>query len=552
MTDIELGACNPLNGSCSLPSIKYLKSLEAIRMQNEIRGEQCFFEAVAYHFVQSSERKKLKKFIKRNMNCSISTPVSPRDIAKFERDNPKLKMRINLLYSEDGEIFPHTISKIKIGKEVENNINLLLYNTSVDGEVIMHYSYVEDIDVLLRRTYKRETEEGVKISYEKSVHCPNCLLKFVSPTLSKEHEEVCLKNDPIKIVVPEEGEVTKFKKFERKFKRPFIAFFDFEAIQQAPDRACEICPDNLCVHAGETIAVQKPITYALIVIETEGNRVIHKNCYTGEDAASHLIDTLISIEKGLLRRMRRYPTKQLTPLEEKKFQKSVICHICELPLDGDSVRDHDHATNRYLGSAHQLCNLNRCVDESIPVYAHNLQGYDSHFIISALKKNKDLWRLEGLPLNTQNFRTLQINSFHFVDSLSFLNAPLAELVNNLTKNKRNKFDILDQMDLYKREEKRKKKLLLRKGVCPYESLKNYDMLKTTKQLPPHDAFHSSLSDSNITDEEYLHGQKVFREFRCKNLLQYLEIYCYTDVALLAEVMLEFRHVVYSDFGIDCW
>ncbi|HEY6436465.1 MAG TPA: DNA polymerase, partial [Ignavibacteriaceae bacterium] len=255
---------------------------------------------------------------------------------------------------------------------------------------------------------------------------------------------------------------------------------------------------------------------------------------------------------GLLRRLRRFPTCNLTAREEKEYRKSVLCHICELPLDGDSVRDHDHATNQYLGSAHQACNLNRCVEERIPLYAHNLQKYDSHFLIAALSKKDKLWRLDGLPLNTQHFRTLQINSFHLVDTLSFLSASLAELVEDLSKNKHHPFYILDQMQLYHRGDEKKKTLLLRKGVCPYEVLKDYDMLLNTKELPAHDAFFSSLSNSNISQEEYIHGKTVFKAFECENLLQYLEIYCYTDVALLAEVMLQFRYVVQSEFGIDCW
>ncbi|HEY6435193.1 MAG TPA: hypothetical protein VIY47_01270, partial [Ignavibacteriaceae bacterium] len=295
MTDIELGACNPLNGSCSFPSIKYLKSLDNIRMREEIRGEECFFEAVACHFVRSKEKKILKRFIKRHMNCSIQTPVAPKHIGKFEEDNQHLDMRINILYAEDGDIFPHTVSKQK-GKK--HSINILLYNTAIDGEVISHYTYVEDIDILLRRVYKRTTSEGVKTSYEKSVHCPNCLLKFSSSDIEAEHEIACLKNKPVKITTPQEGDVISFQKYNRKFPVPIIAFFDFEAIQSKPVNGCDVCPSSKCVHAGETIAVQKPITYALVVIETNGNRVIHKNCYTGEDAASHLIDTLLSLEKG--------------------------------------------------------------------------------------------------------------------------------------------------------------------------------------------------------------------------------------------------------------
>lgn len=33
------------------------------------------------------------------------------------------------------------------------------------------------------------------------------------------------------------------------------------------------------------------------------------------------------------------------------------CHICNLPLITDKVRDHCHLTGRYRGAAHRYCNL---------------------------------------------------------------------------------------------------------------------------------------------------------------------------------------------------
>ena len=33
------------------------------------------------------------------------------------------------------------------------------------------------------------------------------------------------------------------------------------------------------------------------------------------------------------------------------------CHVCEKPLEGESVRDHCHITGSYRGAAHNACNL---------------------------------------------------------------------------------------------------------------------------------------------------------------------------------------------------
>lgn len=48
--------------------------------------------------------------------------------------------------------------------------------------------------------------------------------------------------------------------------------------------------------------------------------------------------------------------------------------------DDIRVRDHDHVTGKYRGSAHKNCNLRFRLSIKVPVIFHNLRGYDSHFI----------------------------------------------------------------------------------------------------------------------------------------------------------------------------
>ena len=77
--------------------------------------------------------------------------------------------------------------------------------------------------------------------------------------------------------------------------------------------------------------------------------------------------------------------------QEDSFQHTTHCWICEKPLEEDRVRDHDHLTGLYRGAAHQACNLQlRIYPEKhhIPVVFHNLKGYDSHLLISAIGKTE--------------------------------------------------------------------------------------------------------------------------------------------------------------------
>ena len=43
--------------------------------------------------------------------------------------------------------------------------------------------------------------------------------------------------------------------------------------------------------------------------------------------------------------------------DELNFQNSTMCHICEKPLHEDRVLDLSHMTGKYIGPAHNACNL---------------------------------------------------------------------------------------------------------------------------------------------------------------------------------------------------
>ena len=60
-------------------------------------------------------------------------------------------------------------------------------------------------------------------------------------------------------------------------------------------------------------------------------------------------------------------------------------------------------------------------------------------------------------------------------------------------------------------------------------------------LPNKDAFYNELNLEDITDEDYIHAQKVFKEFKLTNLGEYHDLYVQSNTLLLADVFENFRN-----------
>ena len=57
-------------------------------------------------------------------------------------------------------------------------------------------------------------------------------------------------------------------------------------------------------------------------------------------------------------------------------------------------------------------------------------------------------------------------------------------------------------------------LLLRKGVYPYEYKDSWERFNE-ESLPDKKSFNSKLNLEDSTDEDYAHGQKIWKEFEIK-------------------------------------
>lgn len=83
------------------------------------------------------------------------------------------------------------------------------------------------------------------------------------------------------------------------------------------------------------------------------------------------------------------------------------------------------------------------------------------------------------------------------------------------------------------------KLWLRKVVYPYEYMGSADKISETC-LPAREHFYSSLSEEQVSDEDYAHNQNIGQKFNNRTMGQYHDLYLKTDAILLADVFEAFR------------
>ena len=92
-------------------------------------------------------------------------------------------------------------------------------------------------------------------------------------------------------------------------------------------------------------------------------------------------------------------------------------------------------------------------------------------------------------------------------------------------------------------------LLFRKGVYPYEYIDSWERFNETS-LPDKESFYSNLNLESITDEGYVHAQKVWKVFKIKNLGEYHDLYVQSDTLLLVDVYENFRERCIDTYEID--
>ena len=91
--------------------------------------------------------------------------------------------------------------------------------------------------------------------------------------------------------------------------------------------------------------------------------------------------------------------------------------------------------------------------------------------------------------------------------------------------------------------------LLRKRFYPYEYMDRWERFDE-KLMPNKEDFYSSLNMKGITDIDYRHAKKVFKEFRINTFGKYRNLYVQSDRILLADVFEKFRNKCIERYELD--
>ena len=354
--------------------------------------------------------------------------------------------------------------------------------------------------------------------------------------------------------MPKKGDILKIENYYKGERLPFIIYADTESLIK-PIESCEPNPQS-----SYTKKYQKhePIGFSYYIKCFDDN--VFKpvlRSYTGEDAMQKFVEWL---EKDV-KEIANIPEKTMIfkIQEQQQYEKANKCWICKgtFKEDDKKVRDHCHFTGKYRGAAHNSCNLKYRKPNFTPVVFHNLSGYDSHLFIKNLGFTAG--NIDCIPNNEEKYISFTKNTevgtyinekgetkpkYHkirFIDSFKFMAASLDSLVNNLPE------DALNNLKKYYTGDKLS--LVKRKGVYPYEYMDSLERFKETK-LPPKEAFYSKLNNEGISDEDYTHAKKVWKEFKMEHLQNYHNLYNETDVLLLADVFESFRDICIKNYKLD--
>lgn len=470
-------------------------------------------------------------------------PIGEDMIKQYEELNNIQINVFELLEDVEGELREKIQMVYKSEQHREDVCNILLVN----DKCRQHYVWIKNISRLFASNV-----------YRKSKHlCSHCFKAHRSEQLLNAHMVLCcnavssaLSDLDVKYELPEKGAVMKYVNRGRHYVHPFHIIADFESTLLP-------CSEKV-VSADEETTTEK---YQKHVPNSYGLKFCSDHKQHDGDVEIYNNSNPELVKRNFIMAIEKYAKKayfllianknNILEFDSEMHNNSVECPYCEERYDTNNYKckHHDHCTGYYIGPACRKCNLKMCVKPFIPVYLHNLKGYDAHLFVSALGRyGSQGGSIECIPSNEEKYisfsKKIKVSTYQvldtitdefedkdiymeirFLDTLGFMSDSLDNLSKDLSAQS-DEYDALKKVFRNTSKHFTKEddfRMMIKKGIYPYDYISSYDKLNE-KSLPSKEMFYSKLSKSHCSDKAYAQAKSVWKHFKCKTMLDYHNLY----------------------------
>ena len=240
--------------------------------------------------------------------------------------------------------------------------------------------------------------------------------------------------------LPPPGTRLKFRNQKNSLRCPVVVYADFESVlkpRNQKHKQVQIFQEH------EACAVGWKVVCSPQVLQLHPGLAHSYQSIDGADCVLQFLEKMFELEAQVVEIVRDDQPMQMDEEQRRLVEETnFICHVCGKPcftIDAngaqimDRVFDHDHLTGQFRGVAHNRCNLALRKQYQLPVFFHNLKGYDGHFIARAFNEPQfQTKKLTAIGQSMQKYMMLKAGDhLVFKDSLQFLSASLDSLARNL-------------------------------------------------------------------------------------------------------------------------
>ena len=172
-----------------------------------------------------------------------------------------------------------------------------------------------------------------------------CLLFFTTEEKLKEHNTYFINcntnNQPAKLILPPKDEAfIQFKNHKNKFRCPFVIYADFESLLE----------ENTTGKNIEIKHLHKACSYMFNVVSDFDEYKFEPKIFRGENAIQNFLDEKLKTKDEIMKIIHGYKPMIISKSEQKEYEKSNKCHICEKQInttlnDVKSDPDYRRATS---------------------------------------------------------------------------------------------------------------------------------------------------------------------------------------------------------------